>query len=622
MNLDRRALMAAAAAGGLLAAAPKPLTTRPTAASGSGDAALEAHLQGLAERLLARSPEQATSLGLDTGARSALKGRLSDVSPGAHADDLRFCRGELAALERYPDQGLSSRARLDRDVVAYALRLEIESAPFDYGSTTLSDALGENAGPYVVDQQSGIYGSLAEFLDSKHKVETVPDAEAYLSRLREGARAIGFETERAIADAGKGVAPPDFILANTIGQQTRMLAVRPADSRLVTSLAHRAAEKKLPSDFGTRALRIVEREFYPALARQTEALKTLQAKSGHDAGVWRLPDGEAFYRWLLKDGTTTDLSPDVVHRMGLEQNREIQGRMDAILKANGLGQGTVGERMAALGRDPRFVFPDTDAGRAQVLAYINGIIAAVRPRLPRAFNLRLKAPVVAKRVPVEIQDGAGQGYMNFGSMDGSRPSTYYINLKTTLNWPKFTIPDLTFHEAVPGHAWQGAYLTETGRLPLIRVVVSGFNAYVEGWALYAEQLADEIGMYDDDWAGRLGYLQGHLWRAIRLVVDTGLHAKRWTREQAIQWAMDNSGHTRDYCTSEIDRYCSTPGQACGYKVGQTEIVRMREKAKATLGGRYDLRDFDDLVLETGAVPISVLSKVVDDWIASGGRMAL
>ena len=623
MILDRRSLMAAAAAAGLAAAAPKPARrARPAPRPGSPDTALEGHLQGLAERLLARAPEQATSLGLDSGPRAALKGRLSDASPGSHADDVGFCRKELAALAAFPDARLSPRARLDKSVVAYALQLETESAPFDYGTNTLGDALSENAGPYVVNQQSGVYSFAAEFLDSKHTIENAQDAEAYLSRLHDAARSVGFETERALADAGKGVVPPDFILANTLGQQATMLQVKPADSRLVVSIRRKTAERKLGGGFGDRALKIVEGEFYPALARQTEALKQLQAKSGHDAGVWRLPEGEAYYRWLLKDGTTTDLSPDEVHRMGLEQNREIQGRMDAILKANGLAQGTVGERMAALGRDPRFLFPDDDAGRAQILAYINGVIAAVRPRLPKAFTLRLKAPVIVKRVPVEIQEGAGQGYMNPGSMDGSRPSTYYINLKTTQNWPKFTIPDLSFHEAIPGHAWQGAYLTETGRLPLIRIVVSGFNAYVEGWALYAEQLADEIGMYDDDWAGRLGFLQGHLWRAVRLVVDTGLHAKRWGREQAIQWAMDNSGHTRDYCTSEIDRYCSTPGQACGYKVGQTEIERMRARAKAKLGPRYDLRAFDDLVVETGAVPISVLGKVVDDWVASGGRMTL
>src|SRR6185312_7188230 len=254
--------------------------------------------------------------------------------------------------------------------------------------------------------------------------------------------------------------------------------------------------------------------------------------------------------------------------------------------------------------------------------YLNGLIAAVRPKLSKAFTLKLKAPVQVKRVPVDIQDGAGQGYMNTGSMDGSRPSTYYINLKSTQNWPKFSLPSLTYHETIPGHAWQGAYLIETGQLPLVRVLISGFNAYVEGYALYAEQLGDEIGMYDADWAGRLGYLQAQRFRAVRLVVDTGLHAKRWTREQAIKWAVENSGRTGEAMTSEIDRYCGTPGQACGYKVGHTEINRLRDHAKMALGAKYDLRNFDDLLVKTAAVPLTVLGGQVDDYIRSGGVVNL
>ncbi|OXE36102.1 MAG: hypothetical protein CGW95_09670 [Phenylobacterium zucineum] len=243
----------------------------------------------------------------------------------------------------------------------------------------------------------------------------------------------------------------------------------------------------------------------------------------------------------------------------------------------------------------------------------------MRPHLASQFNLKLKAPVFAKRVPVEIQDGAGQGYMNTGSLDGSRPSIYYINLKSTKNWPKFSLPSLTYHETLPGHAWQGAYLTESGHVPLVRQILAGFNAYVEGWALYAEQLGDEMGMYDNDWAGQLGYLQGQRFRAIRLVVDTGLHAKRWTREQAIDWAVSNSGRTQAAMTSEIDRYCATPGQACGYKIGHTEINRLRDKAKAALGTRFDAKVFNDTLVKTGAVPLSVLAAEVDAMIARGGK---
>jgi uncharacterized protein (DUF885 family) len=623
MNLDRRHLLATAAATGLVAAS-KSKTAGHAAAheTAAGDAAINRYFDTVSEQYLAASPETATSLGLDTGKRAALKSQLSDASMAHITHDRAWCRQGLAKLASFPDATLSPTARLNKAVVKYAFELGRDAAPFDYGENTLFSALGESAGPYVVSQQSGAYSAVPEFLDSQHQVKTKADAESYLARVQAMARVTTQETERVRKDAGAGVIAPDFILANAIGQQEGLLAVPAAQARLATALGRKVKEAGLSGDYEARCVAIVEKEVYPALSAQLATLKGLQPKSGHDAGVWRLPNGEAYYRWLLKQGTTTNLTPDDVHNMGLEQNKAIEARMDGLLRAQGLTQGSVGERMTALGKDPKYLFPNTDAGREQLIAYLNGLIAAVRPKLSKAFTLKLKAPVNVKRVPVDIQDGAGQGYMNSGSIDGSRPSTYYINLKSTENWPKFSLPSLTYHETIPGHAWQGAYLTETGRLPLVRILISGFNAYVEGYALYAEQLGDEIGMYDDDWAGRLGYLQAQKFRAVRLVVDTGLHAKRWSREQAVQWALDNAGRTRAAMTSEIDRYCGTPGQACGYKVGHTEINRLRERAKAGLGGKYDLRTFDDLLVKTGAVPLTVLGEVVDGYVTSGGVVNL
>jgi uncharacterized protein (DUF885 family) len=622
MSFDRRHLLLSAAAVGVAAAAPKskPLPHAPAQGAASGDAALSRYFDQLSERLLHTTPEFATGLGLDTGDRAALKSKLSDSSFAAVAADRALCRDGLARLAAMPDAALSPGARLNKAVVAYAFQLGVDATPFDYGVNTMGSAMSEAAGPYVVSQQSGAYSGVPEFLDSQHKVAGKADADAYLARVREMARQLRQETERVRADASGGVVPPDFILSNAIGQQQGLLAIAPADARLVTALGRKVKEAGLSGDWQDRCRALVEKEIYPALNAQTDVLKGL--KPGHDAGVWRLPNGEPYYRWLLHEGTTTNLTPEQVHQMGLEQNKAIEARMDGLLKAQGLTQGSVGDRMTALGKDPRHLFSNDDAGRAQLLAYLNGLMAAVRPKLSKAFTIQLKAPVNAKRVPIDIQDGAGQGYMNTGSLDGSRPSTYYINLKSTQNWPKFSLPSLTYHETIPGHAWQGAYLTETGKLPLIRILISGFNAYVEGYALYAEQLGDEIGMYDDDWAGRLGYLQAQRFRAVRLVVDTGLHAKRWSREQAVQWAVDNSGRTREAMTSEIDRYCGTPGQACGYKVGHTEINRLRDRAKAGLGAKFDLRTFDDLLVKTGAVPLTVLGAQVDDYIRSGGQVRI
>jgi uncharacterized protein (DUF885 family) len=618
MSLDRRQLLLSATAAGVAGVLPAQAFAAPAA----GDAGLNNYFDGLSKQILDNQPEVATYLGLDTGADAGRKSRLSDAAWARVEHDRVWCREQLARLASFPDAGLSPGARLNKAVVAYAMQLGADAAPFNYGDNTLASAMSESATPYVVSQQGGAYSAAPEFLDSAHKIETGADAEAYLARVHEIGRVMGQETDRIRRDAGLGVIAPDFILSNTVSQQEGILAVPAAQARLVSTLVRKTREAGVAGDWAARCQALVEKEVYPALAAQLATLKGLQPKSTHDAGVWRLPQGEAYYRWLLREGTSTSLSAEEVHQMGLEQNRAIEARMDGLLKAQGLTQGSVGDRMTALGKDPKYLFPDTDAGREQLLTYLNGLISGVRPRLSKAFTLNLKAPVIAKRVPVDIQDGAGQGYMNTGSLDGSRPSTYYINLKTTQNWPKFTLPSLTYHETVPGHAWQGAYLTETGKLPLIRILISGFNAYVEGYALYAEQLADEIGMYDDDWAGRLGYLQGQKFRAVRLVVDTGLHAKRWSREQAVQWAMDNSGRTRQSMESEIDRYCGTPGQACGYKVGHTEINRLRDKAKASLGAKFDLRTFNDMLVETGSVPLTVLAGVVDSYIAGGGKISL
>jgi len=347
--------------------------------------------------------------------------------------------------------------------------------------------------------------------------------------------------------------------------------------------------------------------------------QTLKGWMSDVAGVHKLPDGEAYYKWALTLGTTTNATADEIHAIGLEQNKAIQARMDTILKAQGMTQGTVGERVQALNKDPRQLYPDTDQGRADLIAYCNDRVAKIRTLLPGVSKLGLKAPLVVKRVPVDIQDGASLGYMNFASLDGSRPAIYYINLKSTSLWPKYQIPTLTAHEGVPGHTWQGAYLAEHhAEIPLISSLM-GFNAFVEGWALYAEQLMDEAGLYEKDPFARIGYLQAQQFRACRLVVDTGLHAMKWTRDQAINFLISETGKGKNAMTSEVDRYCVSPGQACGYKMGHNEILKQRERAKAALGSAFDLASFDDAVVKTGGVPLTVLSTAVGQFIAGATK---
>jgi uncharacterized protein (DUF885 family) len=606
MLVSRRDLLAGAAATAMAA---------PARAAPSGDTRINDYFTQLSDMLLTDSPETATFLSLDKGARAGLKSRLSDASWAHVSRDHATCAAWLARLNAIPAAGLSQAASLNKAVVQYALELGRDAGRFSFGTNTLNSAMSESSTPYVVSQETGSFVGITEFLDSQHAIDSKADCEAYLSRMEAYARVLDQETDRIRRDAGQAVILPDFLLNTALGQMQDAQKVPAERQRIVTSLAARARKKNL-GDYTGQAGKIAADKILPALNRQIAALEALRPRATHDAGVWKLKDGEAYYAWLLRVGTTTNLSADEVHKMGLEQNAALEARMDGLLKKQGLAKGSVGDRMTALSKDRRFVYPQTDAGRAQIIDYLNRLIAQTRARMHELSNLKLKAPVLIKRVPPDIQDGAALGYMTPGSLDGSRPSIYYINLKTNANWPRYSLPTLTHHETIPGHAWQGAYLTETRQLPLIRIILSGFNAYVEGWALYAEQLTDEIGMYADDPFGQLGYLAAQKMRAGRLVVDTGLHAKRWTREQAIRWFQQCTGDPVDAMTSEVDRYCGWPGQACGYKVGHTELVRLRQQMKQAMGPRFSLRNYNDIVVKAGAVPLTVLAELVQ--AASGG----
>jgi len=608
MRLSRREMMVSAAAAGLM-----PST--PAFAQAGSDPRLAAMFDRFANDILNHSPEAATGLGLDKGDRKRLKSRLADLSASAMASDRYACLSRLRAMKEIDRASLKGIDAIRYDAVQYAFQLGADGGVFGYGDNGFGAAMSEGATPYVVSQQTGALVSVPEFLNSQHKIENADDCEAYLSRLAQFPRQLDQETDRLRRDAARDVTPPDFILDTTLTQARALRGQIAANTQMVQSLAVRAAALHIEGAWSSRAATIVETQVYPAINRQIAALQQIRCGASHDAGVWKLPDGEAYYNWLLKVGTSTPLTPEEVHNMGLEQGAAIDARMDRILKAHGMRAGSVGARMSALTRDRRFLKPNTDAGRAELIDYLKGRIAAVRPLLGRISHMQLRAPVDVHRVPPDIQDGAGLGYMNFASLDGSRPAIYYINLKDTALWPLWTLPTLTAHETIPGHAWQGAYLAEHhDEIPLMMSLM-GFNAFVEGWALYAEQLVDELGYYEGDDFGRLGYLQAQRFRAARLVVDTGLHAKRWSREDAIQSLIDQTGRAAGAARSEIDRYVSTPGQACGYKVGHTEILRLRARAQQVLGAKYDLRDFDDCVVQTGGVPLTVLATAVDAYIA-------
>jgi len=611
MRLDRRELISGA---GALAAAgliPGCAPDRSPAASGEGDAAAQRLLSEVAEELLAEYPENASALGLDKEARAPLKSRLTDRSLAGERRHTAATAERLAKLKAVDSAGLSPATAIDVDVVRTAHETALEGFGFPYGDVVvLSQEWSYRNSPYVVTQNTGSFVEIPDFLDTDHSIANGADADAYLARLEAYAEALDGETARLRRNEGLGVIAPDFLLDKALKQMTAARAAPAAEWTVAASIAKRGG--RIAGDHPRRAERIVSDKVAPALDRQIAELTRHRARATDDAGAWKLPRGEEYYAWALRAATTSRLSPHEVHRQGGEQLAALQSQMDGLLRAQGLTKGTVGERMTALGKDPRNLFPNNDAGRAEILDYVNGRVADIRTRVPRAFATLVPGRLVVKRVPVEIEAGAAGGSASAGSMDGSIPGVYYINLHDTSTQPRHALASLTYHEAIPGHVWQGEY---TYKLPLIRSLLA-FNAYSEGWALYAEQLGDELGAYEGDPLGRLGYLQSIAFRACRLVVDTGLHAKRWTREQAIQWFATTNGSTLAEVSREVDRYCAWPGQACGYKIGHSEINRLRKKAQTALGGKYDLRHFNDAVVKTGGVPLTVLERAVDAHIVS------
>ncbi|MGZ9115122.1 MAG: DUF885 domain-containing protein, partial [Brevundimonas sp.] len=474
---------------------------------------------------------------------------------------------------------------------------------------------GFGPAPYTISQLTGSYQGLPDFLDTQHAIETAEDAEAYLSRIAAFPVALDQETARMQADFAAGAVPPDFIIDKTLLQLANLYDTPADQSVLTTSIVRRAGEKNLAGDWGARARRIVETEVYPALRRQADAMRARRADATHDAGVWRLPDGEAYYDWGIRSYTTSTLSGAEIHALGLEQVAELSARADVLLKAQGLTQGSVGERISALGKDPAQLYPNTDAGKAQLLADLNAQMADMAKRLPQYFGRIPAAPVEIRRVPTFIEAGAPGGYYNPPALDGSRPGAYYINLRDTSEWPRMQLPTLTYHEASPGHHHQIALQQEQADRPLLMKVL-GFSAYSEGWALYSEQLADEMGVYADNPIGQIGYLQSLLFRATRLVADSGLHHKRWSREQTIRYMVETLGDSETAVTTEVERYCVWPGQASSYKVGHNKWAELRSRAQAALGDRFDIRAFHDAGMNAGGVPLIVLDKIMSDWIAA------
>jgi uncharacterized protein (DUF885 family) len=581
----------------------------PARAAGSADAAAEQLVSEIAEELMVDYPESASGLGIDKGKRAGLKSKLGDRSAAGQQAIAKRVEQRLQRLKAIDASQLSEATRIDVDVARTAHEFAAEGFKMPYGdSALLNSQWSYRNAPYVVAQNTGAFLEIPSLLDEQHTVESKADADAYLARLEAYAGQLEGETGRLKSAAAQNVIAPDFLLDKTLAQIKMARGGKIADWQIVNSLAKRT--KSMQGDYAAQAEKIAKEKVAPALDRQIAELEAHRKRATSDAGVWKLPHGDQYYAWALKAGTTTTMTPEQIHSMGQEQLRELQSEMDAILKKQGMTQGTVGQRMTALHEDKRYRFEDSDAGRKKVMDYLNGRITDIRKRLPRAFATLVPGNMEIKRMAPEVEPGAPGAYGGPGTIDGKIPGKFWINLGNMDVHTTYSLATLSYHESIPGHVWQGEY---TFKLPLLRSLLA-FNAYSEGWALYAEQLAAELGVYENDPIGRLGYLQSIAFRACRLVVDTGLHVKKWPRQQAIQWFATTNGSSLGEVTSEVDRYCAWPGQACGYKVGHSEINRLRTKAQQALGAKFDLRKFDDKVVTGGGVPMVVLARNIDAFI--------
>ena len=595
--MDRRSFLATGATVALL-----PFVEAPAfAAAGSRDARLNKQFEDIFEERIRSSPAFATSLGLDKGENARLRSTFDPKPyPQARAEDVARNRRALAAVRAISPATLSPAAALNREIVIYDLERNL-LAPTKFGLDSVQS-------PYLISQQDGNYFSIPDFLNSQHPVETASDAEAYLSRLSEFAKMLDYETDEQKRMAARGFLAPGWSLDLALGQMAKLREPAPAESGMVKSVADRAAKKGIAGDWAARATRIVEREVYPALDRQMAAIRALRPTTRPGDGAVRLPNGAEIYAAALAQATTTTMTPEEVHQLGLSQVAEYTGLLDNVLKQAGFTTGSVGERLAALNSNPQQLYPNTDEGRAAMIADLNKNVQEMMGRLPQAFLTLPDQPLEIRRVPPDIQDGASNGYYNPASLDGSRPAIYWINLKSTGDWPRYSLPSLTYHEGVPGHHLQISLAQASKDIPMLRKI-SFYNSYLEGWALYAEQLSDEIGGYDG--IEKAGYLQSFLFRSARLVVDTGLNSKGWSREKAVDYMAATTGFPRPRVQREVERYCASIGQACSYKIGHLAWLRSREDARKILGDRFDIRQFHE-VLKEGAMPLSILERRVKE----------
>ncbi len=561
------------------------------------------------EEDLAFSPIEKTRLG-----RKDDLDKIDDLSEAGGQARLEWRRGTVRDLERDFDRGnLTREGQTSYDLWRYALERAEASEPFRRRF-------------YVFHQMSGPHTGLPQALINFHRVNDEADMVAYITRVGEVGRALGQALDRAQLAAGEGVHAPRFAYDAVVQQARALITGAPfggtgqspiyadANSKIAALVMNGKIDTKRGGELRAATSAALTERFKPAYETLIAWAEKDRANSDEIAtGVGKLPDGVAFYTERLAASTTTAMTADEIHALGLAEVERIHAEMETIKRQVGF-DGTLQQFFASVRKDPKFLFPNTDEGREGYLQTSRDFYADIEAKLPEYFGLRPKAKLVVKRVEAfREQPGAAQHYQQ-GTPDGTRPGTYYVHLIDMNSMPKFDMESVAYHEGIPGHHMQVALAQELTGLPKFRTQ-SFHTAYVEGWGLYAEQLAKEMGAYKDPYSdfGRLG---AEIWRAIRLVVDTGLHSRGWTEQQAVDYFLANGPTSEGQVRAEIRRYIVMPGQATAYKIGMLKILELRGRAQKALGSSFDIRAFHDTVLGGGSLPLSILERRVDDWIAS------
>jgi len=570
--------------------------------------------------LAVSNPEIVTMLGIPV-LYDMSKDQLTDISDDKQWEDFNKMKKDLAMLKSYDFEGQSQENQLNTQILGWFIESQLEGEQFFYYD-------------YPVNQMFGVQSSLPSFMESSHKLRDKSDIEAYLARLTAFETKFSQVIENLKIREELGIIPPQFVIERVLSEMTGFVGQRETDDINIEIVPDQVKENILYNNLSDKVSEIdglTDEEKNAYLAQAEESIRTtvyssyqllidyfknLKTKATTDDGVWKFKDGDDFYAYMLRQNTTTNYTPEEVHQIGLSEVERIKKEMWSILISQGINDTSksIGATIQEINKSPEYLFQDNDQGREEIIAEYDRILEEISVGLDDAFDIRPVAGIEVKRVPEFKEEGSAGAYYERPAMDGSKGGTFYANLRDVNETVKFGMKTLAYHEGVPGHHFQIAIQSELEGVPTFRTI-GLFTAYIEGWALYSERLAWELGFYENDPMGNLGRLQAEMFRAVRLVVDTGIHYKKWTREEAIEYMVANTGMTTSEVTTEIERYIVMPGQACAYKIGMMKILELREKAQTELGDKFDLRQFHNVVLKNGAVPLDILESIIDGYIA-------